>query len=179
MFAIALTIIYFCTYEKGEVTIESITTEENLINVVYDEPQNILEEGVIGVLFIEKIDLTASVKEGSNSEILKNYIGHIEETAIYDGNVGLAAHNRGNEYSYFARLNELENGDRVIYQTKYGAKEYEVSDKKVIEETDWSMLQDTEENRLTMITCIKNKENYRLCVQAVEKRRKENNEESF
>ena len=179
MFAMAFTIIYFCTYEKSEVKLESITTEESLLNVTYDEPQDVLEEGVLGVLSIEKIGLIASVKEGSNSEILKHYIGHIEETSIYDGNVGLAAHNRGNEYSYFARLNELESGDKLIYQTRYGTKEYEVTEKKVIEETDWSMLQDTKDNRLTMITCIKNKENYRLCVQAVERRRIKQDEESF
>ena len=39
---------------------------------------------------------------------------------------------------------------------------------QVIFETDWSLLQNTEENKITMITCIKNKRNQRLCVQASE-----------
>ena len=45
---------------------------------------------------------------------------------------------------------------------------YIVQDKKEILETDWSMLKQTKDNRLTLITCIKNKVNQRLCVQAVQ-----------
>ena len=43
-----------------------------------------------------------------------------------------------------------------------------MNQKKDILETDWSMLQETKENKLTLITCIKNRVNQRLCVQAVE-----------
>ena len=66
-----------------------------------------LEDDYLGYLVIEKIGLNGQVKEGSTNDILKEYIGHIEETAKYDGNVALAAHNRGNEYSYFARINVM------------------------------------------------------------------------
>ena len=55
---------------------------------------------------MKKYGLKAEVKEGSSNEILNEYIGHIENTSTYDGNVGLAGHNRGNKNSYFARLNE-------------------------------------------------------------------------
>ena len=115
-----------------------------------------------------QINLNGTVKEGSTNEILRDYIGHIEETAKYDGNVGLAAHNRGNKYSYFARINELEPGDEIVYTTKYGERKYIVDTKKEILETDWSNLEGTSDNRLTLITCIKNKVNQRLCVQAVQ-----------
>ena len=70
--------------------------------------------------------LKANVKEGSDNKTLKNYIGHIEETSLYDGNIGLAAHNRGNQYSYFARINELEKGDIITYQTKFYTRNYKV-----------------------------------------------------
>ena len=92
-----------------------------------------------------------------------------EETAKYDGNIGLAAHNRGNEYSYFARINELVPGDEIIYQTKFGERKYIVNTLTEILETDWSLLEQDQTNKLTLITCIKNKVNQRLCVQAVEK----------
>ena len=128
------------------------------------------EEDLIGSLKIEKINLNGTVKEGSTNEILRDYIGHIEETAKYDGNVGLAAHNRGNKYSYFARINELEPGDEIVYTTKYGERKYIVDTKKEILETDWSKLEGTTDNRLTLITCIKNKVNQRLCVQAVQEK---------
>ncbi len=140
-------------------------TEETEQEITEDDG---FDEDIIGSLIINKINLNGTIKEGSTSEILKDYIGHIEETAKYDGNVGLAAHNRGNQYSYFARINELELGDEIIYQTKYGERKYVVDSKNEILETDWSKLEGTKENRLTLITCIKNKVNQRLCVQAIQ-----------
>lgn len=165
---LVIAIICFCTPEKNEIEAEEITTDNEYINVTYDEEQDVFEEDILGTLVIEKIGLRASVKEGSNSDILKTYIGHIEETAVYDGNVGLAAHNRGNEFSYFARLNELKEGDEVTYTTKYGTRSYRVNKIEVILETDWTNLENTAENVLTMITCIANRPSQRLCVQAVQ-----------
>lgn len=163
---------FLFSYDKKVIEQEKQNTSEQLDNTE-DVEQEVteddgFEEDLIGALKIEKINLNGTVKEGSTNEILRDYIGHIEETAKYDGNVGLAAHNRGNKYSYFARLNELEPGDEIVYTTKYGERKYVVDTKKEILETDWSKLEGTIDNRLTLITCIKNKVNQRLCVQAVQ-----------
>lgn len=149
------------------VDVKDITTDENYIDVSYDKEENIFEENILGILKIEKINLNATVKEGSNNDILKEYIGHISETSKYNGNIGLAAHNRLNKYSYFARLNELNKGDIITYTTKFGTNEYKVETKKVIYETDWSVLQEDGTEKLTLITCVTEHRNQRLCVQAV------------
>lgn len=163
---------FLFSYDKKVIEQEKQNTSKQLDNTE-DVEQEVteddgFEEDLIGSLKIEKINLNGTVKEGSTNEILRDYIGHIEETAKYDGNVGLAAHNRGNKYSYFARINELEPGDEIVYTTKYGERKYIVDTKKEILETDWSNLEGTSDNRLTLITCIKNKVNQRLCVQAVQ-----------
>ena len=163
---------FLFSYDKKVIEQEKQNTSDQLGNTE-DVEQEVteddgFEEDLIGSLKIEKINLNGTVKEGSTNEILRDYIGHIEETAKYDGNVGLAAHNRGNKYSYFARINELEPGDEIVYTTKYGERKYIVDTKKEILETDWSKLEGTTDNRLTLITCIKNKVNQRLCVQAVQ-----------
>lgn len=163
---------FLVSYDKKVIEQEKQNTSEQLDNTE-DVEQEVteddgFEEDLIGSLKIEKINLNGTVKEGSTNEILRDYIGHIEETAKYDGNVGLAAHNRGNKYSYFARINELEPGDEIVYTTKYGERKYIVDTKKEILETDWSNLEGTSDNRITLITCIKNKVNQRLCVQAVQ-----------
>lgn len=163
---------FLFSYDKKVIEQEKQNTSEQLDNTE-DVEQEVteddgFEEDLIGSLKIEKTNLNGTVKEGSTTEILRDYIGHIEETAKYDGNVGLAAHNRGNKYSYFARINELEPGDEIVYTTKYGERKYIVDTKKEILETDWSNLEGTSDNRLTLITCIKNKVNQRLCVQAVQ-----------
>lgn len=163
---------FLFSYDKKVIEQEKQNTSEQLGNTEDVEQEVTEDDGfekdLIGSLKIEKINLNGTVKEGSTNEILRDYIGHIEETAKYDGNVGLAAHNRGNKYSYFARINELEPGDEIVYTTKYGERKYIVDTKKEILETDWSNLEGTSDNRLTLITCIKNKVNQRLCVQAVQ-----------
>ena len=168
-------------YDKNVIKNEEARNKEmeniEIIDDGYDETEDVDEEQdtedigndeTIGSLVIEKINLNGKVKEGSTTEVLKDYIGHIEETSKYDGNVGLAAHNRGNEHSYFARINELEPGDEIKYQTQYGQRIYKVDYKKEILETDWEPLKSSDINKLTLITCIKNKVNQRLCLQATE-----------
>lgn len=168
----SILVYYFYNYSNKIIDISKIKTDSNYENVVYEnivsDEEYGLESDFLGILEIKKIGLKATIKEGSSSEILKNYIGHIEETSKYDGNIGLAAHNRGNKYSYFARLNELEKGDIVIYKTKFYERQYKVDSIQAILETDWSKLENTKENKLTMITCISNRKNQRLCVQALE-----------
>lgn len=165
-------VYYFCNYSNKLADVNKIKTDSKYENIVYENINSneiySLEEDFLGILEIQKIGLKATIKEGSNNEILKKYIGHIEETSKYDGNVCLVAHNRGNEYSYFARLNELQEGDIVTYKTRFYERQYKVDNIEAIFETDWSKLENTKENKLTMITCISNKRNQRLCVQAVE-----------
>ena len=170
-----ISIFYMLSEHDYELTnLEDIQTDENFINVIYqnEEKDEIEEwnEDVLGILTIEKINLKAPVKEGSTSDILKDYIGHMPETAKYDGNIGLAAHNRGTANSYFARINELEIGEKIIYKTKFYERTYVIKTKVVIYDTDWSYLQLTNDNRITFITCIKDKPNQRLCIQAIEEK---------
>lgn len=56
----------------------------------------------------------------------------------------------------------------LTYKTKFYTRQYKVDNIQVIYETDWSLLQNTEENKITLITCVNNKSEQRLCVQATE-----------
>ena len=59
-------------------------------------------------LEIPKISLCAKISEGTTSKVMDKYIGHFMETSKDNGNVGLAAHNRGYKVNYFANLKKLE-----------------------------------------------------------------------
>lgn len=163
-----ITIFLINNSNKELVNVNDIKTDEKFENVTYDNVEDVWDDSVLGILTIENIGLNATVKEGTSNQTLLKYIGHIEETATYDGNVGLAGHNRGCENSYFARINELEIGDTIKYKTKFYDRTYVVDNIQVIYETDWSLLQGTDENKLTLITCIAGKKEQRLCVQATE-----------
>lgn len=163
-------IIFLSNYNSSKlVNVEDIKTDDNYENITYDKTEDVWDDSVLGIITIEKIGLNATVKEGTTSDVLLEYVGHIENTATYDGNIGLAGHNRGCKNSYFARLNELKIGDEIRYKTKFYERTYVVDNIQVILETDWSLLQSTEENKLSLITCITNKRKQRLCVQATEK----------
>ena len=116
---------------------------------------------------IPKLNLYAPIEEGTSEEILNRSVGHFENTSRQDGNCGLAAHNRGYRVNYFARVKELEEGDIIYYFVDGKKYKYEVTNVFIIYETDWSTLEDTEENKITLITCVENREEYRLCVQGL------------
>lgn len=118
-------------------------------------------------LKIPKINLYAEIFEGTDPDILNQYIGHFTESKAESGNVCLAAHNRGYNVNYFSDLNTLEIGDEIYYYINNKEYKYEIFEILVIHETDWSVIQNTEEDIITLITCIENREAYRLCVQGI------------
>ena len=134
-----------------------------------DEEKHTERESEIWQIEIPKISLIANITEGTTKEILNHYVGHFEETQKENGNIGLAAHNRGYEVNYFQDLKLLKKGDEIKYKHNEFEKIYEVEKCRIIKDTEWEYLENTEENRLTLITCVENEPEYRRCVQAVEK----------
>lgn len=116
---------------------------------------------------IPKIGLDAHIKEGTTQSVLLEAVGHFEESDTWDGNVALAAHNRGYQCNFFQKIKKLKIGDEIIYCSKKGKRIYQVQTNKVIKETDWSYVEQTKDNRITLITCEENRPEYRRCVQAV------------
>lgn len=139
---------------------------ENTLGVPVASEENKEETlNAIATLEIPSINFKDIVIEGTTQDALAQGIGLFEHSSILQGNVCLAGHNTTR---FFANLKDVKQGDRIKYSSCLGNKEYEVTTIKQIEETDWSMLEDTEDNRLTIISCVKGQKNLRLCVQALE-----------
>lgn len=119
---------------------------------------------------IPRLNLDVHILEGTDSNVLLKAVGHFENMAKWNGNVGLAAHNRGYHCNFFKNIKNLKQGDEIIYSTNQGKRVYKVIVNQVIEETDWSYLKETVDNRITLITCEENRRAYRRCIQAVEVR---------
>lgn len=124
----------------------------------------------IGNWYIEipSINLKAPIAEGTDIDILNTKVGHFNETDKTVGNVGLAAHNRGYKYNYFEKLKKLKINDEIIYKYENFEKKYLITKIEIIKNTDWSYLEKTEKNKITLITCVENEPQYRRCVQAEE-----------
>jgi len=146
---------------------------EEIENKVNDNLENGTEDSLTEndvfdwYIEIPKIKLYAPIEDGTDDEVLNRSVGHFENTSRRNGNCGLAAHNRGYRVNYFAKLKELEKGDIIYYFVDGKKYEYKVSEIAIIYETDWSMLEDTEDDRITLITCVENRDEYRLCIQGV------------
>ena len=136
-------------------------------NITAPEAGSLLyADGTWGILKISKLGLNVKVYEGENN--LSNGVGHFTDTAVFTGNVAIAGHNRGVN-SYFGEIHHLKVGDEITYTTKLGTKKYAVTSVRKINAADFSFLRETSDNRLTLITCVKNEPNFRWCVQAKEK----------
>ncbi len=110
----------------------------------------------------------APIKEGVEQDTLEGYVGHFPTTSNLDGNIGLAAHNRGYKINYFSNIHKLNIGDEVIYKLGDNVRKYKVDKKLEIDSYDWGYLNSTNDNRITLITCVDNEPNKRLVVQAIE-----------
>ena len=153
--------------------INTITNTESDINQTIPPSNNAIEpgsllyaDGTLGMLKVPKLGLNVKVYEGENN--LEKGVGHFTDTAVFTGNVAIAGHNRGVN-SYFGEIHNLKTGDEIIYTTKLGTKKYAVTNVRKINAADFSFLRETQDNRLTLITCVKNEPNFRWCVQAKEK----------
>lgn len=86
-----------------------------------------------------------------------------------NGNVVLASHNEGSYAHHFSEINKLKNGEEIIYITNMGERRYVVIKSEIVKETNLDILKDTEENIITLVTCVKGQKNNRLCVIGKEK----------
>ena len=169
-------VIFFAVkypYIKADKNAKSIEIGDN--TDLEDTPLENIEQDIIhyddeiGTLTIPDILLdNAPIRESVELSTLSQTIGHFPSTSIYEGNVGLASHNSGNQGDFFKNLKNIKVGSEIFYQTNYGTKRYVVTVKEIISEEDWSYLKETEDNRITLITCVKGQKDKRLCVQAVE-----------
>ena len=125
------------------------------------------KDGSIGTLKIPSLNINMKVWEGETNASMAKGLGHYSSTSGWDGNVGICGHNRGAKYN-IGSIRNLEIGDNITYSTVYGTRTYAVILVKTISDSDWSYLQATADNRITITTCLANQPSKRVCVQAVE-----------
>ena len=119
-------------------------------------------------IYIPKINLNAQISEGTTKEVMDKYVGHFIDTGVIKGNICLGAHNRGYPVNYFENIKSLNKNDLIYYKKENKTYCFKVEIVTVIRDTDWTYLEETEDNRITLITCVENEPDYRRCIQAVE-----------
>ena len=134
---------------------------------ISEQYQNKIDTKKIWQIEIPKINLVAPIAEGTSANIMNEYVGHFEETPKNKGNIGLAAHNRGYKINYFRDLKLLQKGDLIIYTYNGEISKYSVNELGIIKDIDWSKLESSSQDKLTLITCLEDEPEYRRYIQAV------------
>lgn len=134
---------------------------------ISEQYQNNIDTQKIWQIEIPKINLVAPIAEGTSANIMNEYVGHFAETPKNKGNIGLAAHNRGYKINYFRDLKLLQKGDLIIYTYNGEISKYSVNELGIIKDTDWSKLESSSQDKLTLITCLEDEPEYRRYIQAV------------
>jgi sortase A len=110
----------------------------------------IVDDGLMRVS-IPKIDLDAVVVEGTTYKKLLVGPGHMEKTALpgETGNAVITAHRD----TFFRHIYELSKGDEILVRRRGEVFRFEVTGKKIVQPTDMGVTKQSDDARLTLITC--------------------------
>jgi sortase A len=100
---------------------------------------------------IPKINLDLIVVEGTNHKALRLGPGHLKDTPLPGdmGNSVISAHRD----TFFRHIYELAKGDEIQVRRDGRTYTFQVVGKKIVEPNDLSVVRNTEDARLTLITC--------------------------
>jgi sortase A len=95
--------------------------------------------------------MSAIVLDGTTERTLRRAVGHVTGTALpgEPGNVALAAHRE----KHFRPLRLIREGDTIRLVSRSGVHHYRVDSTFVVDPSEVSVLADTPEPSVTLITC--------------------------
>lgn len=116
---------------------------------------SVKENDILYILRIPIIESESPVREGVSDGVLADSLGHEPGTAYIGetGNCVIAGHRNYSFGKFFNRLNEVEIGDNIYVDTKDATYKYEVYDIIVVGPDDLSVLDNTDEEIITLYTC--------------------------
>ena len=105
----------------------------------------------IGTITLESLGLSWPIYEGTDAERLSLGVGH------YIGSVlpGVVDNSilSGHRDTVFAQLGELKAGDLILVETAAGIFTYEMTGSEIVDRSDRSVIQPSDEAKLTLTTC--------------------------
>lgn len=105
----------------------------------------------LGILEIPRLQLSAVAEEGADTDTLDLSVGHVAKTAYpgLPGNSAFAAHRD----TYFKNLEDIQIGDQINFKSLDHDYRYQVSSIQIVDGSDTSVLADTGQSTITLVTC--------------------------
>jgi sortase A len=114
-------------------------------------PPVIANDGLIGLIEIPRLGISAVLAEGTGDATLQRAVGHIEGTSLpgQPGNVGIAGHRD----TFFRPLRSIRKNDTIALATVRGQYRYRVVSTKVVAPDAVGVLAPSSTQTLTLVTC--------------------------
>lgn len=109
------------------------------------------EGDTAGILHIPKLEANLPIIEGTHEDDLAKGVGHYRGTAypLQNDQIVLSGHRD----TVFRRMGELELGDILTLQVEYGDFDYEITETKIVDADDRTIIVPHDEEVLTLTTC--------------------------
>ena len=141
------------SYENPVLTMED--RPQSLPRREAEDPEESLpeDEGPF-VISIPRIDVEAAVLHGVDLDTLARGPGFYPDNPMpgREGNVAVAGH-RTTYGAWFRRVDQLEEGDKILFTSPVAVYTYIVEDVFVVASNAWEVVDPTEEPKLTLTTC--------------------------
>ena len=107
------------------------------------------------VVEIADLNIKAPVLEGTDQQTIAKAVGHFTGTGDFgSGNYCIAGHSSTIYKEYFNKLKDIENGMTItLYDTGKNRYDYTVIDHFVVNPDETWVLDDSGDDRITLITC--------------------------
>ena len=139
---------YWAMYRE-QALLERQWEQENKVVSASEQPK-IIDDGLTRVQ-IPKIDLDAIVVEGTTWKKLRLGPGRLVASALPGerGNSVITAHRD----TFFRHIGDLQMNDEILVRRNGEVLKFHVTGRKIVQPTDLSVLKQTKEPTLTLITC--------------------------
>lgn len=117
----------------------------------YQQSLNSGQDVPLAVLSIDRLNVEVPVYNGADELNLDRGVARIKGTAAVNapGNLGIAGHRDG----FFRGLKDAQKGDLIRLRTPGALVTYRVTDIVIVDPTEVSVLAQTEDRSLTLVTC--------------------------
>ena len=161
LLAMGLSMLAYCAYVLGDTWVFQHRTQAVLARQLPEDntektgvlptPEAMAPGGLIGSIAIARLGVLATIVEGTDTANLRRAVGHVESTGMpgRPGNIGLAGHRD----TFFRPLKDIRADDIITVTTVEGEYRYRVISTRVVVPTEVSVLDRSEAEILTLVTC--------------------------
>lgn len=141
----------YWTMHREQQSLQRQWVEQQKRTALHSNTPNDAKDDGLTRVSIPKINLDLIVVEGTNHKALRLGPGHLQNTPLPGdaGNSVISAHRD----TFFRHIYELAKGDQIQIRRSGRTYTFQVMGKKIVEPNDMSVVRNSTDTRLTLITC--------------------------